>query len=594
MKYLYIFFFSFLLIESLSAQKIQRAINSYKESKYQKALELFDEIIQKDNTDIAALIGKSKIYLLNSGLNLTTPSEADLKNIIYLLKNTRLNFNSLSFSDKVFISNNLEIFNYEDISALITNLSDKLWILYVSSSNSVEIIEEYKSKFANSVNQITNSNNLLSDLYFNKINNSSNILDFYDYIKQYPSSKHKNKALKIIENLEFNDISKLKDVKSFENYLVKYPYTEFRDSIHNELARFYYSNIINNKTQKDKLLIGLQQLININESILSKSYIDSCRFFLFEIDKQDVLDKSDLESLTDFIEIHKNKYANYIIDVVALRDLKWKELLEKDNDIDLFEVSKFIRITGIEYDSLHIILNYANEKLVSYFNKIVFQNLKTFISENSFFHSLENNNVFFDLIKSKLNYDLNISNKTLYDYLKSIKSPDEIYESFFLKSDFVDLINANTLYFKPFGDNADFLELIEANSNSPINHMYFELFEKSFYQINQPKNNFPIFNAIKQRYSIASFSSPNLKKRDIRGYTVLLYGYLNTDLPCCPSYQIEMLYSKTKNDFIPLTAIAIDKVYVNISSSQEFSSFNIALDNYQKIDKKFLLNLFYN
>jgi hypothetical protein len=93
MKYLYIFFFSFLLIESLSAQKIQRAINSYKESKYQKALELFDEIIQKDNTDIAALIGKSKIYLLNSGLNLTTPSEADFKNIIYLLKNTRLNFN---------------------------------------------------------------------------------------------------------------------------------------------------------------------------------------------------------------------------------------------------------------------------------------------------------------------------------------------------------------------------------------------------------------------------------------------------------------------------------------------------------------------
>lgn len=594
MKYLYIFFFSFLLTQNSSAQKIQRAINSYKESKYQKALELFDEIVQKDNTDIAAVIGKSKIYLLNIELNLTTPSETELKKIIYLLKNSRLNYNSLSFSDKSFISNNLEIFNYEDISKLITNLSDKLWVLYTSSSNSVEIIEEYKSKFANSVNQITNSNNLLSDLYFNNINNSSNILDFYDYIKQFPSSKHKNKALKIIEKLEFNSISKLKDVKSFENYLVKYPYTEFRDSIHNELARFYYSNILINKTQKDKLLIGLQQLININGSILSKSYIDSCKFFLFQIDKQEVLDKSDLESLTDFIEIHKNKYVNYIRDVVTLRDLKWRELLEKENDIDLFEVSKFIRTTGIEYESLNIILNHANEKLVSFFNKIVFQNLKNYISENSFVQSLETNNVFFDLIKSKLNYELNISNKILYDYLKSIKSPDEIYELFFRKSDFEDLINANTLYFKPFGDNTEFLELLVVNSNAPINHLYFELFEKSLNQINQPKTNFSIFNAIKQRYSIASFSSPNLKKRDIRGYTVLLYGYLNTDLPCCPSYQIEMLYSKTKNDLIPLTAIAIDKVYVNISSSQEISSFNIALDNYQKIDKKFLLNLFYN
>ncbi len=591
MKCIYIFLFSLLLIENTSAQKIQRAINSYKESKYQKALELFDEIVQKDNSDIAALIGISKIYLVNNGLNLTTPSELELKKIINLLKKSQLNYNSLSLSDKSYLGSNLEVFNYEDISALITNLSDKLWVLYIFSSNNIETIEEYKLKFANNVNQITNSNNLLSDLYFNKISSSSYILDFYDYIKKFPSSKHRIQALKIIENLEFNYISKLKDIKSLENYIVKYPNTEYRDSIHNELARLYYSNIVINKTQKDKLQIGLQLLNNIKESIISKSYIDSCKFFLFEIEKKEAFNRGDLESLNIFIETYKNNYANYIIDIVALRNLKWRELLEKENDINLFEISKFIRVTGIEYDSLNIILNNVNVKLVSSFYENLFQNLKTYISENSFFQSISNNNIFFDLIKSKLNVQFNISNKTLYDYLKSVKSSDTIDELFFRKSAIEDLIHANTLYFKPFGDNAEFFELIIVNSDASINQLYFEILDNSIYQINLPKTNFSIFNAIKQRYSIVSFNNPSLKKRDIRGYTVFLYGYLKTDLPCCPSYQIEMLYNKNKNEFIPFTATSIDKAYVNISSSQDISSFNLALNNYQKVDKKILLNL---
>jgi thioredoxin-like negative regulator of GroEL len=62
-KFLYILFFSILLSTEISAQKVRRAAKALSESKFEKALELFGEVLQKDSNSVPALVGYAKSQL---------------------------------------------------------------------------------------------------------------------------------------------------------------------------------------------------------------------------------------------------------------------------------------------------------------------------------------------------------------------------------------------------------------------------------------------------------------------------------------------------------------------------------------------------
>ena len=100
-------------------------------------------------------------------------------------------------------------------------------------------------------------------------------------------------------------------------------------------------------------------------------------------------------------------------------------------------------------------------------------------------------------------------------------------------------------------------------------------------EMNEPKYNFPIFSAIKKRYSIVTFANTQIIRMDPKGYIVSMFGFLQGDAPCCPSYHMEILYAKSNNDFKPITALTINRSYQSLPLSQD-------LNQYLKINKQTL------
>lgn len=579
------FVFLFLLVvQTVSAQKIQRAINSLNESKFDKALELFDELIQKDKTDIAAIIGMAKTYKLTSESNAFTPSEINLKTLITQLNNGRSIYNALTTSDKSFINTSYSLFNYDDVGSYTNYLSDYLWIKYVSISDNIDSVEIFKNTYAFNSNQREKANELLSSLYFKKIEQSTSINAFADYLQKFPYSTYKIQVLKTIERLEFNEVSIAKNTDKFESYLDRYPLTEFKDSILNELARLYFAEVTADVSNKSNVLDGIQKLKKIQTSIISKAYIDSCNRYIFLIDKEEALTKGDLESLNHFLNLYKNKKKSEIEDVITLRNTKWRLQIESDTEPNLSEINKYIRATGVSYESVEPIISAANNYITGNLNKAIDEYLTDYIAKISLFSSSDKTRALNELVRSQLNIQFSVSNKTIYDFLRSpIKvSPDQFMEEFLSKTGFDQLVSMNTIYLKKFGDYDEFLELLNLNATGIIIKKNYE-FSGSFVEIIQPKTNFPIFNAIKQRYSIVSFTSPQVKRLEPKGYIVSLNGFMTGDQPCCPSYQIEMLFAKSNNIFTPITAITINKTYQNITMTQD-------LNHYQKIDKSIFTN----
>ena len=98
------------------AQKLERAINALNENKTDKAIELFQELIEKNNSDLAAIIGLIKARDIKSPNRI---NKEELTESIDLLTRTAPEYDNLSSEAKFFYATKININDRNDINYII-------------------------------------------------------------------------------------------------------------------------------------------------------------------------------------------------------------------------------------------------------------------------------------------------------------------------------------------------------------------------------------------------------------------------------------------------------------------------------------------
>lgn len=281
-----------LLILSIcvSAQKIERAVNAYKEGRFEKALSLFTDLIEKDKSDVAAVIGYTLIYKNNlENGSLPIAEEVNrIKAVILQLNEIEQFYIRLSESDRNYISKSFSITKFEELQSIKSFFSRKLWEEIISLSSDISSVEEYLERYLFVETLRVYVNAYLAELNYKKVLLQNTIEGYQTFLNEFPKSVHKDDVLYRIEMLEFKDMWPIKTVERLEAFLYKYPMTSYRDSIEVQLVSLFYSSAKNKLHDRDALLL-LKEKISAQKVPIAHVYVDSCELFIYNIDKEMVL-----------------------------------------------------------------------------------------------------------------------------------------------------------------------------------------------------------------------------------------------------------------------------------------------------------------
>jgi hypothetical protein len=303
--------------------------------------------------------------------------------------------------------------------------------------------------------------------------------------------------------------------------------------------------------------------------------------YLFYIDKSEIEENTDLNKLNSFIRKYQSFKLQNISTIIDKRNTIWKDQLTKSESIDYKDAKDFILTTKSTEQMVDEILNRMNAEI----SNTIYSSLVDFIKEKiqsqfSFGEQKKTDDLTSFLLK-QIDLSVKISNGRIYQLLKVTKklSSSEIWEDIARQIGLNELVQMKTIYVKSFGESNNFIEVLQLDNLGVAKKVYFEFSVNGLIPLSDVKTNYPIYNAIKTRYQISTFSIPQFRSKNDRGYEVLLYGYATGNMPCCPTYEIKMLYAKNINSLEPITAISVNSNYNTIETSTN-------LTQYFKLDKQ--------
>lgn len=585
MKVLFFFLFtSFIMV--VKAQKIERAIKNYKDKKYERALEMFTELKEKDKSDVASVIGIASVYISEIEELSLYPGIDILKQTVKELDRVTPVYMSLSPTDKAFIFNAFAIQTEKDLRILNSNLSYFIWNLFISDTSDIELVEDFKYNYLRGSLLLNEVENHLSNLHYNAIIKADNLEQYINYSKRFPSSIHKKSVIKRIAELEYLDVMKSKSINQFKSYLNKYPNTEYKSIIDTEIANYYLKSIDWISRDKSYFLSVLEDLKLLENLALRDEMIDSCQTIIFEIEKNEVLTTDNLIRLNAFLNQYSSSKMFNLSDVEKKRNSVWKNKIKEYSNFDIVELVRFIKETSSALSDVEELITIANIKLTNELKKRVENILKEKISYNANI----NNNILVDqlakMISNISEVKVELGNELIFKSLKeaTVFESSLILNEILNKVGIFNVVNLNKTYFKPIDDHYKLIEVLRKSDVTGFVSEFYELSDIGYEKLSKIKINYPIFNAIKNRYKIFSFSSPELKYVNDNGYFVELFGYNQGSLICCPNFVIEMQWIKKEKELIPLTAISINNYFTSIPLTKN-------LEEYISIDK---LTLFIN
>jgi hypothetical protein len=161
----------------LSAQKVHRAAKALSESKFEKALELFGEVLQKDSNSVPALVGYSKSQLVQNEFQKNTISLDVLQNCFSFLTRTKLVYESLSDEDNNFLRNELSIYSTYSLDSLLIGYTNLMWKDYITEEHSIAKYELFKFNYF--VPNLTTTTSMVEDkldkLYYDSVSKVNEI-----------------------------------------------------------------------------------------------------------------------------------------------------------------------------------------------------------------------------------------------------------------------------------------------------------------------------------------------------------------------------------------------------------------------------------
>ena len=604
-----------LTINSLFAQKITRAINALNENKVDKAIELFQELIEKNKLDIAAIIGLAQARDIN---NPTRNNKSELIETIDLLISARLVYDYYDATDKKYFALMLKTNSSQDINDLIFKLVEDLWFKHVFTTNSIEETENFINKYKkfNKINTLVE--NKLVELNFTKASELNTVSEYQIFLYRFPNTKY-NKIIDInIDNLYFKKAIENNSITDLETFIKMYPNSNNINKASEELSILYINSINNSKNPdllKSVLLKNkelkqsyvVEKNSSIIETILSNFYISTIdentnltnlqqlKFLLTNLKHADSIitklnlienkiykiEYTNINNSTNYQEINNflikyNNYPQNHLPIYDRRDSLWFITLEPYSFDKINEYSNFFKIATFNksysglLEKIRIdVMNEIKNKIYKLVDNFILEedeelsnieNFRALLKDNNFFK------IFIDqdyVLKNLINKDVDL----LSDQNLSILTNEN-------------KIIANPIYYEHNNNGNTFTTYV--NVNGIINKSSYYIKNKNLIASPIFSTNFDMFNIIKTRYGIQKFSNMNLEEFNAttNDCQVSLYGFTLMNLKtgtCCPSYKIDMLFSKQGNGYIPKTAISINNFNSTIDN-------NINLNNLKKID----------
>lgn len=602
-KYFSISIYFLVLSFTVSAQKVVRASKLLHEGKYDKSSELFTELYEKDNSDIAAAYGMVISKLKLSEFIQAPLSYSELVSLFTITQKAQINFNKLTTADQNFIYSNVlkADVNYLHI------LSAKMWSEHLTNSKSPSTLYEYMYNYHTPTIEPDRKklNARLEELYYDSLSavntkdawmhmismypngryisvakNTIAKIDFDSAIRtpgtsalkaytiDYPNSNYTKQAFTEIEKREYTEATANPTEVNLENFLNKYPNTEYRVVLQEKLGKLYLGNVRKSGSVSE-IDVFIEKLNRFRQTTYIQNLIDSCRVYSFKIDYREVSDNEDIAVISAILK----KYSD--LDYVELDTLKsrhfrlWLNKLSNEGlDANLAEVQSFLS----QYSG------FSTLDLNSYFTKIRdqvalrFNASKGDLVQNALAHELFSEvsdmrlprivQILLPHLKISLNLTTSSISNIITGYAGSGETLGEV-EDFFMSYSIT-----NDVYINNFSNSAaDILSINYTDQSGKKMDLTFIWGEGGYIPVSL-NTSASIYGSIMSRYSIISFTKPYFTESYYNGeYTIRLYGYRSGDQKAYPSYQINMIYKVIGNKFIPDRALSIDPNYSSISDS---------------------------
>lgn len=596
-KLVVIIFLIFSYVQS-SGQKIDRGLEALEKNDYNKAIEIFEKLMRKDSTDAAAKIAYVKTRTTMHESNLVELKSEDYETLIPLINAGIVGYQDLKDEVKTILQVKLFVYSVTDVGSIRTKTTKMYWENIVSKSDSIGLIEQFRGKYLYYFAELKNESEiLLANLYFEKAKIANDVYAYQAYLNKFPKSRYDQEAKSAIEKLEYQVVMSTPSITSLENFLKKYPNTSYRETTETMLATFYFNNI-KNKENKNEILIVQQDLIKLFPNNLARSFVDSCVYMVYKIDSVEVMNTTELTSINEFLSTYKTYDKAQLEDVIAWKNTVWNNTLISSDPIDFSSLINYLNATkiGLENISQSLLTKSFNQfvsHVRSLVNNLMYKNSAYFGNahprlryNNLDTEELKELKALTKLISKCLEVEIEFSKPDFFRALKLAEGTtnEDIYSYIINQVTPENLLKSKNIYFKVSDFDDHFVEIIELDINGTLKKRKLYEFSGDEYQLlPEPLINHSIFSAIKTRYGISSFSSAKISAKNERGYVVQLYGYSPGNLPCCPAYDITVLYSKTANKLVPITAIEVNYNYNSVDAT-------INLSNFTSVNKDFIIN----
>jgi hypothetical protein len=228
-----------LLSTEISAQKVRRAAKALSESKFEKALELFGEVLQKDSNSVPALVGYAKSQLVQNEFQKNTIPLEVLQNCFSFLTRSKSVYENLSEEDNIFLKNELSINTIYSLDSLMMGYTNLMWKDYITDERSIAKYELFKFNYF--VPNLSTTSSMVEDkldkLYFDSVS-KVNEIDAYNFYKnKFKNGIFINDAKVKIILLEFNAALASSGIEKLNSFTLKYPNTKYTTQAKKEIEK---------------------------------------------------------------------------------------------------------------------------------------------------------------------------------------------------------------------------------------------------------------------------------------------------------------------------------------------------------------------
>lgn len=618
-KYFTICIFFLAISVSLSAQKVVRASKLLQEGKYDKSSELFTELYEKDNSDIAAAFGMVISKLKLSELIGSTLSYNELIYYFKVSQKAQINFNKLTAADQTFIYANVLKTDYN----LLNVLSAKMWTDHLISTKSPATLYEYiynyhvpsiepdrrqlnyrleelyydslsavNSKYAweHLISMYPNgkytaiANNAIAKIDFDVAISTPGTAALKAYTVNYPNNNFTRQAYQEIEKREYAAATANPTEINLEYFLNKYPNTEYRNVIQEKLAKLYLVSVKKAETISE-IDVFIEKLKGFRQTTYIQNLIDSCRAYSFKIDYRELSDDNDVAVISALLRKYSDLENNQIDTLKSRHFRLWLNKLSNEGlEANPVEVQTFLnQYTGFNSTDVNTYFTKIRDQVAVRFNTS-----KSALVENALRHELFSEvseirlSKIVQLLSPYLKISLNLNTSSIGNILDSYAGSGETLSE--VEDLFMNYSVTNDVYLNNLDNSAaDIFSMSYTDQNGKKVEQTYVWNESGYIPANL-NTSASIYGSIMSRYGIISFTKPTYRETNYNGeYTIRLYGYRVGDQRNYPSYQISMIYKVIGNRFIPDRALSIDSNYstiLDLYPENNFSSISSLLKNF--------------